>query len=110
MSEPRSFAVLLVSQSEYRVDGEFRYAGSELPEVGDRITVEDAAAGVERQARVRRISADGAFPIHATEETRSEEWTVGPHELSRRGSEKATAHALNGRRGWLRRRRRGCES
>jgi hypothetical protein len=48
MSEPRSFAVLLVSQSEYRVDGAFRYAGSKLPKVGDRITVEGGSGGVER--------------------------------------------------------------
>jgi hypothetical protein len=107
MSELRSFAVLLVSQSEYRIDGDFRYAGATLPKIGDRITVEEVNESVERHARVRRVNAEEAFPIHATDETSvSPEWTVGPRERSRRRSEEVTARALNGRRGWLRRQRR----
>jgi hypothetical protein len=106
MSELRSFAVLLVSASEYRIDGSFRYTADELPKVGDLITVEDELGGSGRHARVRRVSPDERYPIHATDATElSPERSVGPGERSRRESKKASARSLAARSEWLRRRR-----
>ena len=103
MSEQTPFAVLLVSASEYRIDGEFRYTGDKLPEASALITVTDDHGGPERQARVRRVNPDERFPIHATDVTPlSPERSVGPRERSRRRSQEGAAHVLNARRGWLR--------
>jgi hypothetical protein len=105
MSEQRSFAVLLVSASEYRIDGAFQYTAEELPRVGDLITVTDELGGSEREARVRRVGSDGQYPIHATDATElSPEWSLGPRERSRRRSADDSAQSARG--AWLRRRRR----
>jgi hypothetical protein len=100
--------VLLVSAAEYRIDGAFRFSATALPEPGDVITVEDELGGPARQARVRRVSLDEAFPIVATEASAtSPEWTtIGPRERSRRRSSDAAARGAAGRRGWLTRQRR----
>jgi hypothetical protein len=107
MTTESSFDVLLISASEYRIDGAFRYVGDELPHAGEVITVVDEVAGSEREARVRRVSPAEPFAIHATDVTplSPERW-VAPHERSRRGSREETERALNARRGWLNRRRR----
>jgi hypothetical protein len=87
MSAERSFGVLLVSMSEYRIDGVFRYTGDELPRTGDLITVVDDQAGRTREARVRRVSPEDALAIHATDMTAipPERW-VAPRERVRRGT------------------------
>ena len=102
-----SFDVLLVSPSEYRIDGAFRYEGTELPQAGELITVVDELAGTEREALVRRVSHDAQFAIHATDLTPlpPERW-VAPHERSRRHSQDGAQGVFNARRGWLNRRRR----
>jgi hypothetical protein len=106
MSAELSFGVLLISPAEYRVDGAFRYSG-ELPEAGDLITVLDRLGGPERAARVRRVDPEEQFPIHATELTSPPlDSRVGPRERSRRTGNADRARVLNGRRGWLSRRRR----
>jgi hypothetical protein len=106
MSAERSFGVLLVSMSEYRIDGVFRYTGDELPRTGDLITVVDDQAGRTREARVRRVSPEDALAIHATDMTAipPERW-VAPHERVRRGWQEAE-RVSDARRGWLLRRRR----
>jgi hypothetical protein len=102
----QSFDVLLISPSEYRIDGAFRYTGSDLPEAGELITVVDDV-GMERQALVRRVSRGETFAIHATELTAPPpERRVAPRERHRRGSDENARRVLNARRGWLGRRRR----
>jgi hypothetical protein len=107
MSGARSFDVLLISASEYRIDGTFRYTATELPDAGDLIMVADEIGGPPREARVRRVDPEQAFPIHATDATplAPERW-VAPHEQTRRRSYAEARRVLNGRRGWLSRERR----
>jgi hypothetical protein len=106
MGAEQLFDVLLISSSEYRIDGAFRYAGDELPKAGELIRVRDES-GTERDARVRRVSPEDAFAIHATDVTPlpAERW-VAPRERSRRRSGQEAERVLNARRGWLTRRRR----
>jgi hypothetical protein len=102
----QSFDVLLISPSEYRIDGAFRYTGPDLPDAGELITVVDDV-GMERQALVRRVSRGETFAIHATELTRpAPERRIAPRERRRRGSDENAQRLLNARRGWLGRRRR----
>jgi hypothetical protein len=71
MSELRSFAVLLVSTSAYRIEGAFRYEGDELPGIGEFIAMQDVRrtatnrVGPERQLRLSlshpRHRSDDAF-------------------------------------------------
>jgi hypothetical protein len=104
MSELRSFAVLLVSPSAYRIDGTFRYAAEELPEIGQLIAVEDDLGGPERKAWVERVDPGERFPIHATDATQPlPERSIRPHVRLWRDS---VAHHGHGRRGWLARHRR----
>jgi hypothetical protein len=106
MSTQQTFDVLLISPSEYRIDGAFRYTGASLPETGELITVVDHV-GVEREARVRRVSPGATFAIHATElTTPPPERQVAPRERHRRGSDGDAQRMLNGRRGWIGRHRR----
>ena len=107
MGAERSFGVLLISSSEYRIDGAFRYAGAELPKAGDVIRVQDEVAGTEREARVRRVSPEDDLAIHATDVTPlpPERW-IAPRERVRRRSHDEAERVLNARRGWLNRRRR----
>jgi hypothetical protein len=105
MSELRSFAVLLVSASAYRIDGAFRYEADELPGIGELIAMQDELGGSERTGLVQSVNPDSRFPIHAIEATTPlPERSLGARERSRR--ESVGARALNGRRGWLTRRRR----
>lgn len=106
MSAQRPFEVLLISASEYRIDGAFHYTGPELPDTGELITVVDDD-GLERQALVRRVSQGERFAIHATElAAPPPERRVGPRERRRRGSDEDAERGLNARRGWLGRQRR----
>ena len=105
VSEPRSFAILLVSPSAYRIDGAFRYEADELPGVGELIAVQDELGGTRRTGLVQSVNPGYRFPIHAIEATTPlPERSIAPHELSRRQS--VRVRARNGRRGWLRRQRR----
>jgi hypothetical protein len=102
-----SYAVLLISASEYRIDGAFHYAGGGLPETGEVITVVDDRAGTEREARVRRVSPEEPFAIHAIDVTPvAPERRVAPRERSRRHSQEEAQRVFNARRGWLNRQRR----
>jgi hypothetical protein len=106
MSTRRPFEVLLISPSEYRIDGAFRYTAAKLPDPGELITVVDDD-GLERQALVRRVRQGETFAIHATElATLSPERRVGPRERRRRGSDQDAERVVNARRGWLGRHRR----
>lgn len=105
MSEQESFAVLLVSTSAYRIDGAFRYEAAELPGIGELITVQDELRGPQRTGLVQSVNPGYRFPIHAIEATTPlPERSPGAGERLRR--ESIPQRALNGRRGWLRRRRR----
>ena len=106
MTAQQSFDVLLISPSEYRVDGAFRYTGPKLPDPGELITVVDDA-GIEHAARVRRVSPDESFAIHGTElAAPPPERLVAPHERHRRGWQDGAQGVANARRGWLGRQRR----
>jgi hypothetical protein len=107
MRAERSYDVLLISPSEYRIDGAFRYASDEPPTAGAVIKVVDEARGEEREARVRHVNLEAPFPIHATDLTPlpQERW-VAPRERHRRQSRDNATRILNARRGWLNRRRR----
>jgi len=110
VSAERSFDVLLISASEYRIDGAFRYTAPELPAAGDVISVADENGGAAREARVRRVNPEETFPIHATDATPlPPERRVAPHERTRRRSHEESARLLNARRGWLNRHRRRQE-
>jgi hypothetical protein len=105
MSELRSFAVLLVSTSAYRIDGAFRYEADGLPGIGEFIAVQDELGGPRRTGLVQSVNPGYRFPIHAIEATTAlPERSLGALERSRR--ESVPARAVNGRRGWLTRRRR----
>ena len=105
MNELRSFAVLLVSTSAYRIDGAFRYEADELPGIGDFIAVQDELGGPQRTGLVQSVNPGYRFPIHAIEAVMPlPERSIGVRELSRRKS--VPERALNGRRGWLTRQRR----
>jgi hypothetical protein len=105
MSELRSFAVLLVSTSAYRIDGAFRYEADELPGIGEFIAVQNELGGPQRTGLVQSVNPGYRFPIHAIEAvTPLPEHSIGVRELSRRQS--VRERALNGRRGWLTRQRR----
>lgn len=106
MATNASFDVLLISASEYRIDGAFRYVGDRLPQLGDLITIVDDASETEREACVRRVDPDGRFAIHATDMTPlAPERRTAPPERSRRSRQEAQ-RLLNAQRGWLHRRRR----
>jgi hypothetical protein len=105
MSELRSFAVLLVSTSAYRIDGAFRYHADELPGIGDFIEVQNELGGPQRTGLVQSVNPGYRFPIHVIEATTPlPERSIGALERSRRAS--VPERALNGRRGWLTRQRR----
>jgi hypothetical protein len=106
MSELRSFAVLLVSTSAYRIDGAFRYEADELPGIGEFIAVQDEVGGPQRTGLVQSVNPGYRFPIHAIEATTPlPERSIGALERLRR-EESVRGRALNGRRGWLTRQRR----
>jgi hypothetical protein len=105
MSELRSFAVLLVSTSAYRIDGAFRYEADELPGIGEFIAMQDELGGRQRTGLVQSVNPGYRFPIHAIEATAPlPERSRGARERLRR--ESVPECALNGRRGWLTRQRR----
>ena len=107
MHAERSYEVLLISPSEYRIDGAFRYTSGELPTAGAVIMVLDETRGQEREARVRHVDLEAPFPIHATDLTPlPQERRVAPRERHRRQSKDEATRILNARRGWLDRRRR----
>jgi hypothetical protein len=105
MSKLRSFAVLLVSTSAYRIDGAFRYEADELPGIGEFIAMQDELGGRQRTGLVQSVNPGYRFPIQAIEAvTPLPERSIGAHERLRRDS--LGTRALNGRRGWLTRQRR----
>jgi hypothetical protein len=106
MRGERSYDVLLISLSEYRIDGAFRYTSGEVPKAGAVIKIVDETRGQEREARVRRVNLEASFPIHATDLTPlpPERW-VAPRERQRRQSKDEAKRILDARRGWLNRRR-----
>jgi hypothetical protein len=105
MSELRSFPVLLVSTSAYRLDGAFRYEADELPRIGELIAMQDELGGPQRTGLVQSVNPGYRFPIHAIEATTPlPERSMGARERLRR--ESVRGRALNGRRGWLTRQRR----
>jgi hypothetical protein len=105
MSELRSFAVLLVSTSAYRIDGAFRYEAHELPEIGELIAMHDELGGPQRTGLVQSVNPGYRFPIHAIQATAPlPERSIRAREQLRRESVRERGH--KGRRGWLRRQRR----
>ena len=105
VSELRSFAVLLVSTSAYRLDGAFRYEADDLPGIGELIAVHDETGGPQRAGLVQSVNPGYRFPIHAIEATTpSPERSIAAYEQLRR--ESVRGRARNGRRGWLTRQRR----
>jgi hypothetical protein len=90
----QSYAVLLISASEYRIDGAFRYGGGALPEAGAVITVVDDLARTEREARVRRVTPEESFAIHAIDVTPLAR-SVGWRHASDRGATRKRKHSAS---------------